>query len=194
MRTLVKYLGVGMAICFLVLWLPSPGRILAGELFAPSADHLTLTEYDDVRPIVKIQAARVFLDHERIGFFRLGLVPLAVVQGAQVQLESADRLTNALASMNSWNLGSRSLRRMEIRELELSLLGEPEPRLRAATARANAAGALELSKVSLPGRPAGSIAKATLQLTGPAAGCLRWNDGDKMTELFVLKPSTTTKT
>ena len=153
-----------------------------------------MTEYDDVQPIVKIQAARIFVDHEKCGFFRLGLVPLAVVQGVRVQLESAGRLTNALASLNSWNLATRNLRRLEIRDLEISMLGEKEPRLRAATARANAAGVLELLHVSLPGRPAGSFSKATLQMTGPAAGRLRWRDGEKDAELFILNPSTTTKT
>jgi len=192
MRTLAKNSGVCMAICFIVLWMQSPGRVHAGGLFGQAAEHLTLTEYDDVQPIVKIQAARIFVDHEKYGFFRLGLVPLAVVQGVHVQLESAGRLTNALACLNSWNLSARNLRRLEVRDLELSLLGEPEPRLRAATARANAAGAWELSHVSLPDGLAGSISKATLQMTGPAAGRLRWRDGEKEAELFILKPLTAT--
>lgn len=160
----------------------------------PSVEHVRLTEYDDVQPIVKIQAARIFVDHEKYGFFRLGLVPLAVVQSVRIQAESAGWLTNALASLNSWNLATRSLRRLEVRDLEISLFGEPEPRLRAATARVNAAGDLELSNMSLPGRLAGSISKATLQMTGSAAGRLRWHDGEKEAELFILKPAPTPKT
>jgi hypothetical protein len=83
------------------------------------------------------------------------------------------------------------LRRWEVRDLKISLFGEKEPRLRAATARATAAGALELRHVSLRGRAAGALSKATLQMTGPAAGRLRWHDGDKEAELFILSPSTT---
>ncbi len=194
MRTLVKWSSECMAICFIILWMQSSGRVRAGELFGPSVEHVRLTEYDDVQPIVKIQAARIFVDHEKYGFFRLGLVPLAVVQSVRIQLESAGRLTNALASLNSWNLATRSLRRLEVRDLEISLFGEPEPRLRAATARVNAAGDLELSNMSLPGRLAGSISKATLQMTGSAAGRLRWHDGEKEAELFILKPAPTPKT
>jgi hypothetical protein len=173
----------------IVLWLQAPCRIHAGELFGSAADHLRLTEYDDVHPIVKIQAARIFEDHERFGFFRLGLAPFAVIQSVQIQIESADRLTNALASLNSWKLSSGELRRLEIRDLEISLFGEKQPRLHAATARPNTTGALELSKVSLTGGPTISISKATLQMTGPAAGRLRWRDGAKEAECPVLKPT-----
>ena len=189
MRILAKWSGECMTICLIVLWMQAPGQIHAGGLFGSAAEHVTLTEYDDVQPVCKIQAARIFVDHEKWGFFRLGLVPLAVVQSAHVQIASADRLTNALASLNSWKLSSGGLRRLEIRDLEISLFGDKTPRLRAATARPNASGALDLSKVSLTGGPTVSISKATLQMIGPDAGRLRWRDGDKEAELSVFKPS-----
>ena len=180
-----------MAICLIVLWMQSPAPIHAGELAGTTAEHLRLTEYDDAQPIIKIQAARIFEDHERFGFFRLGLAPLAVLQSVQIQTASANRLTNALASLNAWRCAARDLRRLEIRDLEISLFGEKEPRLRAATARPNAAGALELSKVSLAGGPTLPIPKATLPMTGPTAGRLRWREGaiEKEADFLALRPS-----
>jgi hypothetical protein len=186
-RTWAKRTGKCLAIFCLLLWLHAPPLVLAGELSGFGAEQVTLTQYDDAQLLVKIHATRVFLDHEKYGFFRFGLAPLAVVQGTQVQIESASRLTNALAGLNAWKLSSDGPRRLEIRDLEISLLGQKEPRLRAATARPAAAGVLELTQVALPGSSPATLPKATLQMTGPAAGRLRWRDGQKEAELFVFK-------
>lgn len=189
MRTLTIQSVECTAICIVVLWMLTPCGLRAGDLFSSAADHLRVTEYDGVQPIVKIQAARVYEDHELFGFFRLSLAPLAVAQSVRIQLESANRLTNVLASLNAWSLSSGELRRLEIRDLEISLFGDQEPRLRAASARPNASGSLELSKVWLTGGPTVSISRATLQMTGPNAGRLRWRNGAQETEFSILKPS-----
>jgi hypothetical protein len=172
----------------IVLCALTPHLARAGGLFTPSAENMTLTEYDDVTPIVEVHAARVFIDHEKYGFFRLGLAPLAVIQGVRVQVASASRLTNALANLSSWGPAEGNLRHLEVRDLEISLFGEKEPRLRAGTARPNPSGALELSHVSFAGGPPAAISKASLQMTGPAAGTLRWRDGQVENELLILKP------
>ena len=174
------------ALCCAPVSVYADAPILSGG----SAENLTLADYGDVAPIDRVHAARAFMDHEKFGFFRLGLAPLAVVQGVQVQLVSAAQLTNVLANLNAWNLSSAPLRHLEIRELEISLFGEPAPRLRAATARANPAGQLDLSLVSLPGAAPDVIARATLQITGPDAGLLRWRAGaqDKEFSVFSSTP------
>ena len=119
---------------------------------------------------MKIRVARIFADHEKYGYFRFGLMSLAVVQGVHIEIESACLLTNALVKLNSWNLSTGNLRRLELRDLQISLLGEKEPRLRAARARVGSSGNLELSSVSVAGVEAATISKATLQISGPVAG------------------------
>jgi hypothetical protein len=102
MMTLAKWSGPCMAIGSLFLWMQTPGWLHAGGFLLQAAEGVSSVEYnDDVKPIVKIQAARIYLDHEKYGFFRLGLAPLAVVQSAQIQIESAAGLTNALANLNA---------------------------------------------------------------------------------------------
>ena len=142
MQTWSHSAGRCVAICLFLLSPQAAPQFRAGEILGSSAENVTLTEYDDVRPIVRVHAARVFMDHEKLGFFRLGLVPLAVVQGVQVQIESARRLTNALANLSAWNRSPGSLRHLEFRDLEFSLLSDTEPRLRAVTARVDDAGGL----------------------------------------------------
>ncbi len=189
MQTLFKNFGAGVTIGLLGLWTQVPNHLHAEGLFGPT-ENATLTEYDGDQVIARVHADRVFMDHEKWGFFRVGLLPLAVVQGVQVQILSDSFLTNALSDLNSLNLASANLRHLEFRDLQISLLGEIEPRLRAATARLNPSGALELFRVSLTsctGEPV-SRAKATLQISGAAAGRLRWQDGGKEIELLVLKP------
>lgn len=188
-RRFVEY----VAICLFILLAQAPGRLVAGGIFGTSAENLSLTAFDDNQPIVKVRAARIFVDHEKFGFFRVGLAPLAVIQGVRVEIESAGRLTNALDALNSWNDSSGSRRHLEFRDLEISLLGESESRLHAATARVNASGALELFQVVAAGGPPLPIARATLEVTGPTAGSLRWRDGQQDRELFVLKPSEKSK-
>jgi len=195
MQTLGKSLGAYVTICFLALWTQVPDCLQAGGMFGSSAENATLTEYDGAQVIAKAHATRVFVDHEKWGFLRVGLLPLAVVQGVQIQIQSASFLTNALADLNSLNLSSANLRHLEFRDLEISLLGETKPRLRAATARVSSSGTLKLTRVSVVGSGGRtvSIAEATLQISGPAAGSLRWRDGEKETDLFVLKPKSPAK-
>ena len=189
MQTGAIRFGKCVAIGLTVLGTQWPAYVPARDIFVDSAENVTLTEYGDVEPIFKVHAARFFLDHEKLGFFRLGLAPIEVAQGVQLQIESAGRLSNALAKLSSWNLSAFKARRWEIRDLAISLFGEKEPRLRATTARAGASGAWVLSQVSVTGGPPGLISKATLQTTGPAAGRLCWNGANQEHEFFVLNPS-----
>jgi hypothetical protein len=173
----------------MALGMQVPGDVQAGGIVGSSADDATLSKYDGLQLVTRLHATRAFIDHEKWGFFRVGLLPIFVVEGVQVQILSAGCLTNALPGLNSWNPSPGGLRRLELRNIDVSLLSEKEPRLHAATARVSQSGALELSGVSVPAGGGGpvSIPKATLQISGPAAGCLRWNDGGEQEELFIFR-------
>jgi hypothetical protein len=176
-----------------VLWMLLTPVVSVAGLAGTTANEVTLSEYDskDLSLVFQVHAARIFTDYERRGFFRIGLLPIPVAEDVQVQIQSADCLTNALFALRSWNQPSVGVRRLELRNLEIKLFGEKQSRLRAVTARVGQNGTVELSTVSvfgIAGQQA-SIPKATLQIAGSSAGCLHWNFDGRSQELFVFKPT-----
>ena len=154
------------------------------------AKDLTTIEYDGLTPVTQVHTARLFVDYERRGFFRIGLLPMLVAENVQVQIRSADCLTNGLLALHSWNQLSAGVRRLELRNLEIGLFGEKQPRLSATSAHAGQDGILELLNVSVfsaTGQQT-SIPNANLQVAGPSAGWLRWNFDGHPQELFLFKP------
>jgi hypothetical protein len=130
------------------------------------------------------------MDHQKLGFFKFALAPIPVVEGVRIQIRSTGSLTNLLKSVGSWNVSSANLRHLEFRNLEISLLSDNSPRLRADKARLVQPNVLDLSHVSVSTAPQGnlSISHATLQISGPDCGLLSWNDTGSRQELPVFKP------
>ena len=176
-----------------VLWMSLIPVVSVAGLAGTTANEVTLSEYDskDLSLVFQVHAARIFTDYERRGFFRIGLLPIPVVEDIQIQIQSADCLTNALFALRSWNQPSVGVRRLELRNLEIKLFGEKQSRLRAVTARVGQNDTVELSTVSVIGIAGqqASIPKATLQIAGSSAGCLHWNFDGRSQELFVFKPT-----
>jgi hypothetical protein len=77
---------------------------------------------------------------------------------------------------------------VELRNIEISLQGEKEPSLWAMKARIGGDGTMKL--YALRWRDAAGrqhpLAKATLQISGPLAGRLRWNGEGQRQEFFLL--------
>jgi hypothetical protein len=178
-----------LAVLCLGLWLP--GRTAQAQMeFAPSLDDATLEKYQGLQLVSRVHVTRAFVDHEKWGFFKIRLAPIGVADGVNVQIFSAKCLTNALDTINPGSISSVDLRHVEFRNLQISLLGEKEPRLRADSARMIRADVMQLSHVSVSnGGAAISISKATLQVSGPDCGCLRWNNAASQEQLFALQTS-----
>jgi hypothetical protein len=178
-----------LALCCLGLWWP--GRPVQAQMeFAPSLDDATLEKYEGLQLVSRIHITRAYVDHEKWGFFKIGLAPVQVVEGVKVQINSAGSLTNALDVIKASHISPAVERHLELRKLEISLLGEKEPRLRADSASIIRPGVLQLTHVSVSNDgEALSIPKATLQVSGPDCGCLRWNDARGQDQVFVFQTS-----
>ena len=158
--------------------------------FTPSLDDATVEKFEGLQLVSRIHITRAYVDHEKWGFFKIGLIPVQVVEGVNVQIHSAGALTNALDVINSAHLSSAAQRHLELRKLEISLLGEKEPRLRADSASIVRPGILQLSHVSVSNDgEALLIPRATLQVSGPDCGCLCWNEGGSQNQMFVFQTS-----
>lgn len=178
-----------LVLCCLGLWWP--GHIVQAQMqLSPSLDDATLEKYQGLQLVSRIHITRTYVDHGKWGFFKIALIPIQVVEGVSVQINSADSLTNALALVNSGRLSPAAGRHLELRKLEVSLLGENQPRLRADTATVARPGVLQLSHVSvLNDGGTTSIPKATLQVSGPDCGCLRWDNAGSQNQMFVFQTS-----
>jgi hypothetical protein len=166
------------------------GAAAAGLTGMPMTE-VTVSEYSskNLSLIVQVQAARVSVDYEHWGFFRIGLLPMLVAENVQVKIQSAEYLTNAVADLRSWHQPADGFRRLELRNLEITICGENQPRLRAAAARLGQDGAVKLSAAAIcdaAGRQV-LLPNATLQISGPSAGRLCWNSGGHPEEFFILQ-------
>ncbi|HXC36502.1 MAG TPA: hypothetical protein VNV43_11555 [Candidatus Acidoferrales bacterium] len=182
--------GIFIGLYCLVIWLCGAVIAPAQMAFGPAMDDATMEAYHGVQLAGRIHITRAYIDHQRFGFFRLGLAPVPVVDGVQIQIRSAESLTNVLQSLGSAKLSSDKLRHLEFRNVEISLLNDKSPRLRADKARLIAPNVLELSHVSVSSALQGAapISRATLQVSGPDCGLLSWNDSGNSKELPLFKP------
>jgi len=182
-----------LGLVLIAITLRAAPELDAAKLVGTSAEDVTLTEYNatDASPVAEVHATRLFRDFERRGFFRIGLLPIPIAENVQIQIQSADCLSNALMTLNSWDEPPTAVRRLELRKLEIKLFGEKQPRLSASTGHVGQNGVLELSKVSLfnVARPPTFISNATLQIAGSSPGWLHWNSDGHPQNTFLFKPS-----
>lgn len=158
------------------------------------ASDVTTCEYDskDFSLVVgQVHAARLYMDYERHGFFRIGLLPLPIAENVQIKVRSADCLAGVLSGLNFGNEASLAARRFEFRNLEIKSLDEKQPCLSAGFARIGRDGAFELSNVSITDATGGQtfVPKATLQAANPSAGWISWKSGNQPQGFFLFKPT-----
>jgi hypothetical protein len=173
---------------FLYLWAMA-FAVNASSLIGITANDLTLCEYNkDASKIVQVHADRMFVDYERLGFFRIGVLPKLVFENIQIEIQSGETLTNVLGDLQTWKTSTAISQRLELKNVEIKIIGETHPRLSAATAHTLKDNVLELVCVSLryPDAQPIFIPKAILHLTGSSSGKLCWNSAGKPVEVFVF--------
>jgi hypothetical protein len=187
----IKRLGVCAFGVEVMLCLP---EVNAAGLAGGTVQDVGIAEYSskDLSLVARVHASQIVTDYERHGFFRIGLLPIAVADNVQLQISSAGCLTNALSALREWRQPSVGARRLELRNLEITMVGEARPRLRASRARIGNDSSLELFNVSSSGAEGQPVAfgKGALQIAGSSAGRLSWDVAGRTEELFPLNPKT----
>jgi hypothetical protein len=101
----------------------------------PEARNLTLVTYaaDGLSKMATLKVGRVFAEDRRMGFFRVKLLPLLVVQDVHLELSPAAAGENWPASFQAdlKLLLHRRSSGSEWRDLSVGLLGDTAPRLQA---------------------------------------------------------------
>ncbi len=98
------------------------------------ANNVTLPLYSDdfSRLLGVIKADRIYLDERKLGFFRVKLLPILVVQDVRISMSDSLYATNLLSAFKS-NVAPMAKRGpVEWRDVSVSVDGERAPRLRAA--------------------------------------------------------------
>lgn len=186
-----KYDYLWVCFAFLYLW-TTVFAVNANSLIGIAAKDLTSCEYNrDTSKIVQVHADRMFVDYDRLGFFRIGVLPKLVFENIQIEIQSAETLTNALANLQTWGTSTAISQRLELKNVEIKIIGETHPRISAATAHTLKDNVIELFCVSLrcPGVQPIFISRAILHLTGSSSGKLCWASDGQPVNAFVFSKS-----
>jgi hypothetical protein len=140
-------------------------------------------------PSSTLRVRVVRTEYQRRGFFRIGLLPMAVLEGVKIEVRDAQSLSNSLAHCQQW-FGSRNARFLELRDVQLIAVGPSTNRLACGRARPAADGKWELlDGVTLDSEPIRTEApQATLQVTGPSSGQLLLGTTPPSTNYFCATP------
>jgi hypothetical protein len=142
---------------------PLEGRSMVMPLYAGT----------NTEPAAIVRTDRIFTDYQRKGFFRIGLLPLAVLEGVQIEVRQPEHVFESLAGQDGW-VNADASKRIELRRVKLLASQPSDLCLEAGSACPGAGGCLELRE-GVQFRQATrrvQAPRATLQITGPNAGRL----------------------
>lgn len=125
----------------------------------------------DFKPIAIIHLDKAFTDYERKGFFKIGSLPVGVLEGLTLELGQTESVTNGLAELHRW-LKPQASAKLELHKVTFLIPTTPTNRLEIARVHIVPGGKLELvdgitfisgcNKVTAP--------RGTLQILGADAG------------------------
>lgn len=187
-----------MAILFLLTGLSMQAQS-GGDLFSGSwkARDVVIPFFmaPEQEPSLVLRVEKIYTDYERRGFFRIGVLPVGVMEGVTFDVRQVASITNSLARLHRW-LGPGAANRLEFRQVSLQIAGTVTKRLRAGRIQVLPGGKWELlDGVSFSeGTHNVQAAHATLQIAGEQtgtlvmAGTLPWTNN-----IFAFTPSDPSK-
>jgi hypothetical protein len=133
----------------------------------------------DQAPSATVCIARVYTDHERRGFFKIGALPVLAADDVSFELTRPSVLSNALSVAHSWLRPPKAAFHVEMRQVSFRLTPESSPRLEAGVVRCLGDGTWELTRqvCFLHGSNHIILSRAILHVAGPATGVVEWNEG-----------------
>jgi len=126
-------------------------------------------------PTAVLRADRIYSDYQRKGFFRIGALPLLVIEGLKVELRDPARLSPALAKASTHLAVSKESRKaVEARGFLLTFPFKETAQVCARSARIESGDAWQLTEGSLEGIGPAALrfSSASLTVRGPDAGRL----------------------
>ena len=137
------------------------------------------------KPTALVHVKELINDYRRVGFFRIGAMPLVVLDGLTIELKQIRNLSASFKEVHKGVLINKHPDLLEARDVRIIITAEETPRLQAKTMRFVDAGRWRFFDGILY---AGSdhpvqFSQGTLQLHGPSAGRFTYRTGGKAEEL-----------
>jgi hypothetical protein len=183
-----------------LIWLPSATAGSAQSLLLHSrfqaknaviAVHLGW----ELEPVAVLRAERVFSDYQTRGFFRIGALPLLVMEKLRIELRDADRLSTVLAKVGESLVARGDARKaVEGRDFCLSFSSPKDGQLRARRIRLESGGGWTLldGAVDRSETTPISFSRAVLTVSGSHAGELFCETASGTIQVHLLSLSTPT--
>jgi hypothetical protein len=179
----------GVRMLLFLLWAASFSHLppgLAEQLLAKGM----LTAFSDEagNPLAVVRADRVILDHERVGFFRIGVLPMIVIKGAEIEILLLERLAPQMQQIHL-HFSQNGARAVEFRKAAFRFPQDKSPRLSAKCIRSTSDGVWNLhSGVVVDSGRLFEFEEANLQVTGPRPGILTIKFRGTTKDIDLLRP------
>jgi hypothetical protein len=155
----------------------APSGLAQGWLADPHVDvrNAVMPIYLTFQPeaAAVFRANHIFNDHQRRGFFRIGALPMLVIDGMSVEVRDPAGVSAALNKLGAqFAVKAGARKAVEGRDFRLTFAPEKDGCLRARRVRLENAAAWRLEDGALhpPGGPPVPFRQGTLTITGPQAG------------------------
>lgn len=95
----------------------SASDLLYGRL---KANGIITAFYDgsNSAPAIVFRANKIYTDYERIGFFRIGALPIVVIEDLTIELQCPEYITRITTNMHSW-IGEQAANHLEVRKIKI---------------------------------------------------------------------------
>lgn len=125
------------------------------------------------QPSMVVRVSKIYRDYQTKGFFRIGVLPIGVMEGVTFEVRHVDSITNSLVQISRW-LGPQASNRLEFRKVTIQIDGSSTNRLQAERIHVLSGGKWELVgdvRVQV-GTNQTCAERAILQVVGGHAGNL----------------------
>jgi hypothetical protein len=170
------------------LFLPARGQAVVDWMQAATgAQHLVIPRYNEADRTLYavISVDKVHTEYEKHGFFRIGALPVAVLEGVTYEAKDPAAAAKNLARLPVW-LGSEAGRHIELRGVKL--IASPTCRLEGGRLLFSDNNRWELAEGVrfISGTNELQATGATLQVAGPRAGELILRTTPRTTNTFLF--------
>ena len=187
---------VRLWLCWLGAFLLLPARGQSAADFLEQGwvmNHAVIPLYSEPgnSPAAIVRVDKVYTEYEKHGFFRIGALPIGVLEGVTFEAKDASPQGRNLERLASW-LGADAGSHLELRGVRF--IASPSSSLEAGRLRPTGRERWELSGGVAFVRGTNTLRadKATIQVTGPNAGLLILQTTPPSTNTFLFCNSTAT--